>query len=56
MLSNRLEASLNRGEFEEKLKQNIDATESAIENGIISALSQHIEEWSGGIVNPVAVK
>jgi hypothetical protein len=56
MLSNRLEASLSRGEFEEDLRRNVDATENAIETGIISALHEHVEAWYGDIVNPIAVK
>jgi hypothetical protein len=56
MLSNRLEASLSRGEFEEDLNRSVDATENAIESGIIAALHQHVEAWYGDIANPVAVK
>lgn len=54
MLSNRLEESLNRGEFEEGLRQSVAATENAIETGMIAALHQHVEAWYADIANPIA--
>ena len=51
MLSNRLEESLNRGEFEEGLRQTVDATENAIETGMIAVLHEHVEAWYADIVN-----
>ena len=56
MLSNRLEESLSRGEFEENLRQTVDATENAIETGMIAVLHEHVEAWYADIVDPVAVK
>lgn len=56
MLSNRLEESLTRTEFEESLRQTVEVTENAIETGMIAALHQHIEARYADIVNPVAVK
>ncbi len=56
MLTNRVEESLNRSEFEEGLRQTVDATENAIETGMIAALHEHVEGWYANIVNPVAVK
>jgi hypothetical protein len=55
MLSNRLEESLSRGEFEEGLRQTVAATENAIETGIIAVLHEHVEGWYTDIVNPVAI-
>jgi hypothetical protein len=34
----------------------VDATENAIETGMIAVLHEHIEAWYADIVNPVAVK
>jgi hypothetical protein len=56
MLTNRLEASLSRAEFEEGLRQTVEATENAIETGIVAVLHEHVEGWYADIVNPVAVK
>ncbi len=55
MLSNRLEESLNRDEFEEGLRQTVSATENAIEAGMIAVLHEHVEGWYADIVNPVAI-
>jgi hypothetical protein len=55
MLSNRLEESLSRGEFEEGLRQTVAATENAIETGMIAVLHEHVEGWYADIVNPVAI-
>jgi hypothetical protein len=55
MLSNRLEESLNREEFEEGLRQTVAATENAIETGMMAVLHEHVEGWYGDIVNPVAI-
>jgi hypothetical protein len=55
MLSNRLEESLNREEFEEGLRQTVAATENAIETGMIAVLHEHVEGWYADIVNPVAI-
>jgi hypothetical protein len=56
MLSNRLEESLNRSEFEEGLRKTVAATENDIETVLIAALHEHVEAWYGDIVNPVTVK
>jgi hypothetical protein len=56
MLTNRLEESLSRAEFEENIRQTVDATENAIETKMISVLDGHVEAWYADIVNPVAVK
>ena len=56
MLSNRLEEALTRTEFEESLRRTVDATENAIETGMIAALHKHVEESYADIVNPAAVK
>ena len=56
MLTNRLEESLNRTEFEEKLRQTVGATENALESGMISVLHELVEAWYADIVDPVAVK
>jgi len=55
MLSNRLEESLNREEFEEGLRQTVAATENAIETGMIAVLHEHVEGWYADIVNPVHI-
>jgi CRISPR/Cas system CMR subunit Cmr4 (Cas7 group RAMP superfamily) len=49
MLSNRLEESLNRAEFEENLRQTVDATENALETGMIAILHEHVEAWYADI-------
>jgi len=56
VLSNRLEESMGRAEFEENLRQTVDAMESAIESGMISVLHEHVEGWYADIVYPVAVR
>ena len=56
MLSNRLEASLSRAEFEDNVKNTVDATENAVETEMISVLDEHVEAWYADIANPVAVK
>ena len=38
MITNRLQASLNREEFEETLRQSVDATENAVETAMIAVL------------------
>jgi len=43
VLSNRLEESLNRAEFQESLRQTVAATENAVETGMISILHEHVE-------------
>jgi hypothetical protein len=56
MLSNRLEESLNRAEFEESLRRTVDAMGNAIGRGMISVLQEHVEGRYADIVHPVAVK
>jgi hypothetical protein len=56
MLSNRLEESLNRTEFEESLLQTVAATENAVETGMISILHEHVEAWYADIVTPAAIR
>jgi len=56
MLSNRMEESLSRGEFEENLRQNVDAMENAIETKMISVLDEHVEAWYADIDAPTALK
>ncbi len=56
MLSNRLEESLSRAEFEENLRQTVDAMENAIETKMISVLDEHVAAWYADIANPVAGK
>jgi hypothetical protein len=56
MLSNRLEAALGRGEFEENVRQTIDATENSVETKMISVLHGHIAAAYADAINPVAMK
>jgi len=56
MLSNRLEAALSRGEFEENVRKTIDATENSVETKMISVLHAHIDASYADAVNAVAVK
>ena len=56
MLSNRLEAALSRDEFEENVRQTVDATENSVETKMISVLHAHIAASYADAVNPVAIK
>jgi len=56
MLSNRLEAALDRNEFEENVRQTVDATENSVESGMISAVHAHIAAAYSDAVNPIAIK
>ncbi len=56
MLSNRLEASLSRTDFEDNVKKTVDSTENTVETKMIAVLDQHIEAWYADIANPVRVK
>jgi hypothetical protein len=56
VLSNRLEESLSRVEFEENIRQTVDATENAVETKMISVLDAHVEAWYADIADPIAVK
>jgi hypothetical protein len=55
MLSNRLEKALGRGEFEENIRQTVDATENAVETKMIAVLHEHIAAWYADAVDPVAI-
>jgi hypothetical protein len=52
MITNRLQASLNREEVEETLRQSVDATENAVETAMIAVLHQQIEAWYADIIPP----
>lgn len=52
MITNHLQASLNREEFEATLRQSVDATENAVETTMIAVLHQQIEAWYADIVPP----
>jgi len=52
IISNRVQASLTRQEFEDTLRQSVDATENAIETAIIGVLHQQIEAWYTDINPP----
>ncbi len=52
MITNRLQASLTRQEFEETLRQSVDATENAAETAMIAVLHQQIEAWYADIIPP----
>ena len=56
VLSNRLEESLTRSEFEEGLRRTMIATEHATETVMILALRQHVEAWYAGIASPGVAK
>ena len=56
MLSNRLEESLSRADFEANLRQSVGAMKTAVEGTMISALDAHVAGWSADIGDPVAVK
>jgi hypothetical protein len=52
IISNRVQASLTRREFEDTLRQSVDATENAVETAIIGVLHQQIEAWYTDINPP----
>ena len=52
MITNRLQASLTRQEFENTLRQSVDATENAAETAMIAVLHQQIEAWYADINPP----
>jgi molecular chaperone DnaK (HSP70) len=52
MITNRLQASLTRQEFEDTLRQSVDATENAAETAMIAVLHQQIEAWYADISPP----
>jgi hypothetical protein len=52
MITNRVQASLTRQEFENTLRQSVDATENAVETAIIGVLHQQIEAWYADINPP----
>jgi len=52
MITNRLQASLNREEFEGTLRQSVDATENALETAMIAVLHEQIEAWYADIIPP----
>jgi len=52
MITNRVQASLTRQEFENTLRQSVDATENAVETAMIAVLHQLIEAWYTDINPP----
>jgi hypothetical protein len=52
MITNRLQASLTRREFEETLRQSVYATENAAETAMIAVLHEQVEAWYADIVPP----
>jgi hypothetical protein len=49
MISNRLEESLTREDFERSLRDSIDKTRQDVEATIIAAFDRHIDQWVAGI-------
>jgi hypothetical protein len=56
ILSNRMEEALDRTEFEENIRQTVDAMETSVETKMISVLDEHVEASYVDIAYPVAVK
>jgi hypothetical protein len=49
MISNRLEESLTREDFERGLTESIEKTRQDVEANIIATFDRHIDQWVAGI-------